>query len=233
MRKVIFTFAIALFSIIGTNAQTEKGGTPEISNNANKQTYTNTDTTSTHGKVKLKRNIINKHLLKSTFPILFATVKQPFVKGIKGKDFFSEKMLQTLTKRVNSLTPQSQRKWGTMSPEQMLHHLNLATGSALGYFDLPDESFWMSRTVFKFLLVDVLSKQPKGLRIPLTFKIPQTEHFDFEHEKKLLLEIINKACNSKTTADWGPHPLFGKMSDKEWGRLLTVHIDYHLKQFGV
>ena len=134
--------------------------------------------------------------------------------------------------RVNSLTPQSQRQWGTITPDQMLHHLNLATGSALGYFDLPDESFWISRTVFKFLLVDVLSKQPKGLQIPLTFKIPSIEHFDFEYEKKLLLEIIHKANTSKSTADWGPHPLFGKMSDKEWGRLLIMHLDYHLKQFG-
>ncbi|WP_418219360.1 DUF1569 domain-containing protein [Chryseobacterium glaciei] len=29
----------------------------------------------------------------------------------------------------------------------------------------------------------------------------------------------------------GTHPYFGFMGKKEWGRLLTVHIDYHLKQF--
>ncbi|MET4142057.1 DUF1569 domain-containing protein [Pedobacter sp. UYP1] len=130
------------------------------------------------------------------------------------------------------ITPQSQRQWGTMTPDQMLHHLNLACGTALGYFNLPDESFWLSRTMFKFMLVDVLSKHPKGLRIPLTFKIPPTEHFDFEKEKKLLIEIITKASQSKSTGDWGSHPLFGKMTDKEWGRLLTMHMDYHLKQFG-
>ena len=120
-----------------------------------------------------------------------------------------------------------------MKPDQMLHHLNLATGSALGYFDLPDESYLLSRTLFKWLLVDVLSEQPKGLQIPLNFKIPATKHFDFEHEKKLLLEIINKACNSNTIAKWGPHPYFGFMSENEWGRLLTTHIDYHLKQFSL
>ena len=182
-------------------------------------------------KAKLKRSIINKYLIGSTLPILLAILKEPFVKRIKGKDFFSEKMLQALINRVNSITPQSVRQWGTMTPDQMLHHLNLATGSALGYFDLPDESYLLSRTVSKWLLVDLLSEQPKGLLIPLTFKIPPTEHFDIEHEKKLLIEIINKACNSKSTANWGPHPLFGKMSDNEWGRLFTTHIDYHLKQF--
>ncbi|MEO7584658.1 MAG: DUF1569 domain-containing protein [Ferruginibacter sp.] len=182
-------------------------------------------------KAKLKRSIINRYLLGSTWPIIKATLKEPFMKRIKGKDFFSEKMLSTLTNRVNSITPLSQRQWGTMSPDQMLHHLNLATGAALGYFDLPDESYLMSRTISKWVLVDLLSEQPKGLLLPLTFKIPPTRHFDFEYEKKLLIEIINKACNSKTTSTWGPHPLFGRMSDNEWGRLLTMHIDYHLKQF--
>ncbi|MEO6732229.1 MAG: DUF1569 domain-containing protein [Ferruginibacter sp.] len=182
-------------------------------------------------KAKLKRSIINRYLLGSTWPIIKATLKEPFVKGIKGKDFFSQEMLHAFSNRLNSLTPQSQKQWGTMKPDQMLHHLNLATGSGLGYFDLPDESYLMSRTISKWVLVDLLSEQPKGLLLPLTFKIPPTQHFDFEYEKKLLIEIINKACNSKTTSTWGPHPLFGRMSDNEWGRLLTMHIDYHLKQF--
>ena len=182
-------------------------------------------------KVKLKRSIINKYLLASTWPIIKATLKESFMQKIKGRDFFTPTMLQAFTERINKLTPQSQRQWGTMTPGQMLHHLNLATGSALGYFDLPDESYLLSRTLFKWILVDLLSVQPKGLQIPLNFKIPPTERFDFEHEKTLLLEIINKACNSKTTANWGPHLLFGVMSDNEWGRLLMMHIDYHLKQF--
>lgn len=171
--------------------------------------------------------------MASVWPIIKATLKEPFVKGIKGKDFFSPEMVFTITNRVKRITPRSKRQWGTMQPDQMLRHLNLATGSALGYFDLPDESYLLSRTLFKWLLVDVLSVQPKGLQVPLNFKIPQTDRFDFEHEKSLLLEIINKACSSKTTANWGPHPYFGFMSTNEWGRLLTAHIDYHLKQFSV
>jgi hypothetical protein len=182
-------------------------------------------------KAKLKRSIINKYLLASTWPIIKATFKEPFMKKIKGNDFFTTTMLQAFSERINTLTPQSQRQWGTMTPDQMLHHLNLATGSALGYFDLPDESYLMSRTISKWILVDLLSEQPKGLQIPLNFKIPPTQHFDFEHEKKLLLEIVDKACNSKTTSGWGPHPLFGVMSHNEWARLLIMHIDYHLKQF--
>jgi hypothetical protein len=28
-----------------------------------------------------------------------------------------------------------------------------------------------------------------------------------------------------------PHPMFGKLKVAEWGKLLQIHIDYHLKQF--
>jgi hypothetical protein len=171
-------------------------------------------------KAKLKRRIVNRYLLGSVWPIIKATLKEPFVKRIKGKDFFSQKILYALINRVNSIIPQAQRQWETMAPDQMLHHLNLATGSALGYFDLPDESYLMSRTVSKWILVDLLSEQPKGLLLPLTFKIQPTEHFDFEYEKKFLIEIINEACNSKSTVNWGQHPLFFK---KETGMLPTSY----------
>jgi hypothetical protein len=115
---------------------------------------------------------------------------------------------------------------------RMLHHLNLATGTAVGYCDLPDESYLLSRTLFKWLLVGGFSEQPKGLQ-SINFKIPPTERFDFEHKKSLLLEIINKACSNKTAANWGSHPYFGCMSTNECGGFLTAHIDYHLKQFSL
>ncbi|ANF52245.1 hypothetical protein A0O34_17725 [Chryseobacterium glaciei] len=135
-------------------------------------------------KDKVKRSIINRYLLRSVCPIIKATLKEPFVKGIKGKDFFSQEMLLTLTHRINGITSQSKREWGTISPDQMLHHLNLPMGTALGYYELPDKSYLLSRTVFKWLLVDFLSEQPKGLQLPLNFKIPPPERFDLEDNKK-------------------------------------------------
>jgi hypothetical protein len=39
------------------------------------------------------------------------------------------------------------------------------------------------------------------------------------------------AWNARTTDAWEPHPLFGKMTPKEWGKLSQIHVDYHLRQF--
>jgi Protein of unknown function (DUF1569) len=37
--------------------------------------------------------------------------------------------------------------------------------------------------------------------------------------------------NARTADAWKPHPMFGKMTAKEWGKLLQIHVDYHLRQF--
>jgi hypothetical protein len=160
-------------------------------------------------------------------------LQKPEQKFVSSKEFFTPKMQTIFTARINRLTTQSHRVWGTMAPDQMLHHLNLACGSSTGYFTLPDESTFLTKTVFKWLLIDILPQMPKGLNMPVGFSIPLKEHFDFEQEKSLLLEIIATACNTKSTASWGPHVAFGHLSYNQWGRLLIKHIDYHLRQFGV
>ncbi len=44
-------------------------------------------------------------------------------------------------------------------------------------------------------------------------------------------KILEADWNARTAAAWKPHPMFGKMTPKEWGKLLLIHVDYHLKQF--
>lgn len=52
---------------------------------------------------------------------------------------------------------------------------------------------------------------------------------DFESDKHLFIIRVKEftACSS-----FAPHPFFGKMSKKDWGRLAWKHINHHLIQFG-
>jgi hypothetical protein len=68
----------------------------------------------------------------------------------------------------------------------MLHHLNLPCGSALGFYKLPDESYVVSRTLFRWILVVWFPEQPVGLRLPRGFKIPHGAECDFDLAQKLL-----------------------------------------------
>jgi Protein of unknown function (DUF1569) len=153
------------------------------------------------------------------------------VKQVDGMAFFSDEKHSDFHNRVLRITPENPRQWGTMSVSQMLHHLNLACGGALGFYQLPDESYPVARTVFRWILIDWFPEQPVGLRRPKGFKIPHDAQFDFAFEKQQLLKILDAAWRATAASDWGPHPMFGKMSVEEWGKLLQIHIDYHLKQF--
>src|SRR5258708_28446094 len=87
-------------------------------------------------------------------------------KQIDGNLFFTEEKRQEYRRRVERVTLNSRRKWGTMEVDQMLHHLNLACGGSQSFYDLPDESYLISRTLFKLILVAWNSSQHLRLRHP-------------------------------------------------------------------
>ena len=153
------------------------------------------------------------------------------VKPVDGNQFFADETRRLIRARVEQIGEDAPRQWGTMTVAQMLHHLNLACGGSLGFYDLPDESYLLSRTVFRWILVDWFSEQPVGLRLPAGFKIPPDQKFDFETERAQLLKILEAGWQARSPEAWKPHPMFGKMSVKEWGKLLQIHVDYHLRQF--
>ena len=48
------------------------------------------------------------------------------LKQVDGSRFFTEEKRQEYRHRIESVTLQSPRQWGTMTVDQMLHHPNLA-----------------------------------------------------------------------------------------------------------
>ncbi|MDE1162328.1 MAG: hypothetical protein PW792_10340 [Acidobacteriaceae bacterium] len=152
---------------------------------------------------------------------------------VNGMAFFTDAKLNEYKSRIAMLSPATLTVWGTMTVDQGLHHLNLACGHPNGFYTLPDESYLASRTVFRWILVDWFPEQPQGLRLPAGFRIAHEEHFDFFVERDRLVEIIESAWSRRAADQWGPHCTFGKMSLWEWGKLLQIHIDYHLRQFGI
>jgi hypothetical protein len=179
----------------------------------------------------LTREIFTRDFWITGLAILKYVPRSFRVQQVDGMAFFAADKQDEFRKRVLRITPNNPRQWGTMSVSQMLHHLNLACGSPLGFYTLPDESYLVSRTLFRWILIDWYPEQPVGLRLPKGFKIPHGAQFDFDFEKTRLLTIVDAAWNARSAVDWGPHPMFGKMTVTEWGKLFQIHIDYHLKQF--
>ena len=181
--------------------------------------------------MNLLRALFSRNLLTSALAIVRYIPRAFGVKQVDGNLFFTEQKRQEYRRRLDRVTPHSKRQWGTMEVDQMRHHLNLDCGASLGFYNLADESYLLSRTFFRWILVDWFPEQPVGLRLPAGFKIPPGQRFDFAHEKAQLLKILEADWNARTAAAPKPHPMFGKMTPEEWGKLLQIHLDYHLRQF--
>jgi hypothetical protein len=182
-------------------------------------------------QLSLARELFTSNFWMSGLAMLNYIPRSFRVKQVDGFSFFTESKHDEFRNRVLQITPANPRQWGTMNVSQMLHHLNLACGSALGSYNLPDESYLVSRTLFRRILVDWFAEQPVGLRLPKGFKIPHAAEFDFGFEKQQLLKIVDAAWRGRSPDHWGPHPMFGRMTVEEWDKLLQTHIDYHLRQF--
>lgn len=148
---------------------------------------------------------------------------------VKSTNFFEKENYQALIQRLQKIDNESKRQWGQMSSAQMLHHLNVAIGSGLGFYTIEDKSNFVSRSVVKFLILNVLKMFPKNSETPPTLKA--TGNYDFETEKQQLLTILAKAFDTQKDSEWGKHTLFGKMSREEWGKLIMIHCNHHFQQF--
>ena len=133
-------------------------------------------------------------------------------------------------RRIETLTPQSERLWGTLSPERMVCHLSDQVRLALGELPTRRGSGPMSFPPIRWLVIDVVT-WPHGTKgPPEAFK---TQPAVWSRDVASLGALLERFATLAGQRDWPDHPLFGRMSGPLWGRLTCKHFDHHLRQFGV
>ena len=172
----------------------------------------------------LARELLTNDFWMSGLAMLKYIPRSFRVKQVDGMAFFTEAKHDEFRNRALRITPANPRQWGTMNVPQMLRHLNLACGSPLGFYKLPDESYLVSRTVFRWILVDWFPEQPVGLRLPKGFKISPGAEFEFDFERQQLLKVVEAAWHARSPDDWGPHPMLRKTGG---GRMGEAHSNSH------
>ena len=131
--------------------------------------------------------------------------------------------------RLEKLTPDSKALWGKMNVAQMLAHLQMPLGVALGIHRIKGNP--VMRLFGSLIASKLWDDKPykKGLPTAPSFRIVTEK--EFEKEKAGALEMIRK-FNENDLIN-GPHPVFGKMTKEQWGKANWKHVDHHLQQFGV
>ena len=142
--------------------------------------------------------------------------------------------LPDFTRRVEALRVDSQRKFGKMSIEQMLKHLRNAHEVAIGDKQMVDESNPLVRGVLFFAIARVITTWPGGRIKAPDYWTPPAD-FDFEGERKGLLSAMKRFVDAleKTPNTVQVHPMLGPLTMKKWSQLNGVHINHHMRQFGV
>ncbi len=148
------------------------------------------------------------------------------------ENLFNETDCEKIVQRFNTITPLSEKLWGKMDVNQMIVHLKDQLDIALGIKAAKAQGPLILRTmVGRWLALYVLEwrKGKEGTPKEMDASLNGTIITDFESDKHLLLIRIKEFT---TAASFSPHPFFGKINNKDWGRLAWKHINHHLLQFG-
>lgn len=134
-----------------------------------------------------------------------------------------------LAARLQQLRAEQRPRWGRMDASRMLLHLLEAYRMPNGDLRIPRRPMPL-RFLVRWLLLYVLPF-PKGAPTARELLIRPATSFDAD--KAELERVIRGLQPPDTDAQVGDHPIFGRMSVRDWGVLLYKHTDHHFRQFGI
>ena len=137
--------------------------------------------------------------------------------------------------RVRQLRPDSVRQWGRMTPHQAICHLNDSFKVALNERPVAPLD-WPLKAVVRFVALQTPLPWAKG-RIKTVPEVDQgaggTAPVEFELDRGELLALMERFCCAADYQYSPTHPIFGPMTARLWRRWAYLHMDHHLRQFGV
>ncbi len=155
----------------------------------------------------------------------------------KKQEVFVEMTDAQITECLNKLTENSKPKWGTMSPQHMIEHLEYGYRIASGEiqdFDITTPEKIIEKvhnTLYDF------SKMPQNFEFPLAekSKINETKHADLNTAKAKMLEARAEylAYYKQNPESLLKNAVFGEMNRYEWQLLERKHLNHHFEQFDV
>lgn len=130
--------------------------------------------------------------------------------------------------RLQALRPDAPRKFGRMTIDQMLWHVNQALRQALGQIPAKQVKMPLPKPVMKFIVLNL--PWPTGSPTAPEF-VADMQRCEFETERANCLQLIDAFAAKNTDDTWPVAGTLGKMSGRDWSRLEAKHLDHHLKQF--
>jgi hypothetical protein len=156
---------------------------------------------------------------------------------------FNKSTFEDFNARLNNVSADSERQWGTLDATAMLRHLRFVFEASLGEVDTHGQAApglgWVPKTPGVRDLMFLISFKwftdwPKGkLKAPKEWTPPSEQPFD-EEGKQLLQKMEQFVDELAATPDKRTFsPLLGYIPLTKWSVVHGAHMNHHLKQFGV
>jgi hypothetical protein len=136
-----------------------------------------------------------------------------------------------LRARAVRLTPDAAGRWGRLTAHEMVCHVSDQLRVALGDVPTAQKPMFLTNRLLRELFVFVLP-WPKG-KMPTAPEMQSSRPGDWARDVETLGALLDRFGTRQPDGTWAPHPAFGRLSGREWGRLCHKHTDYHFQQFGV
>ena len=138
-------------------------------------------------------------------------------------------------RRLGTVRADTARRWGRMSPHQMVCHLSDSFRMVTGEKAVSEIAHALNRTVVKWIALYAPLPWPRG-RVATRPEIDQlcggTRPADFAEDVRTLEALIERITAHPEVWEGRRHPLFGRMTSAAWLRWGYLHVDHHLRQFG-
>lgn len=139
-----------------------------------------------------------------------------------------------ILRRLKTISPASERRWGRMSVQQMICHLSDSFLAVTGQRHVSPASSLLQRTLIKWIALYAPVPWPKG--VPTRPEVDQekggTPPASFAADVTQLEMLVELITTRKGCFEGQAHPIFGPLSDAAWLRWAYLHMDHHLRQFG-
>lgn len=148
------------------------------------------------------------------------------------KTLFDPAAYEDIVRRVDSVRPNAERRWGKMTAAQMLEHTARALEMAIG--KNPRKQAVLGKMIGWVFRSDFVGEKPFGKNAPTApdFVLTGADP-DFGPTKDRLKTLLSEFhALGETGCDGNVHGFFGRMTGAEWGITQHKHVDHHLRQFG-
>jgi hypothetical protein len=140
---------------------------------------------------------------------------------------------EALKGRVRAVRPDAVRRWGAMSVDQMMHHVNVILEMCMGLREWgePKKVVPIPRSWLTWIVLTL--PWPKGA--PTAKAALAGERYDLEAEKQRCLELLEQFASLGLTGplahQWPEHIAAGRLTGEQYSRLQHKHVAHHLRQF--